>query len=132
MKLISYYDLLGMIKEGNIPKTIKVQLCNVTYSKIYKAVYDCKKFTNYYLIGDEDDNYKNYLIECFWEESTFDKCIEIPNNDFENIEEIELGRISPNGEYVISVNDEKIQDKINSLIRNQRNIIEKLKDSDVK
>ena len=31
----------------------------------------------------------------------------------------------------LNVLDEKTQDKINSLIRNQRNIIEKLKDSDV-
>lgn len=132
MKLISYYDLLEMIKEKNIPK--KVYWLNNRNEKIsYIAEFEYGELNCYFLEerNKYNDDISYYLGENFLESTIFKKCIEIPNDDFENIEEIELGRISPNGEYVISVNDEKIQDKINSLIRNQRNIIEKLKDSDV-
>ena len=56
-----------------------------------------------------------------------EKVIDYANNDeFEDIEGIELGNVSPNGEYIISVKEEEIQDKINKLIKNQKKIIERL------
>lgn len=45
-----------------------------------------------------------------------DDEIEIIEEEKE-IEEIDLGRVTPNGEYIIFTNDEKIQDKINELVR---------------
>lgn len=75
--MISYYELLGMIKEDKAPKKIIVHLTK--NPKIYKAVYDFGDF-NYYTLYEEeiiDDDYKDYLAECFLESSMFDKNIEI-------------------------------------------------------
>lgn len=47
---------------------------------------------------------------------SLDDDVEIIEED-EEIEELDLGQITPNGEYVISVETEKIQDKINELIK---------------
>lgn len=75
--MINYYELLGMIKEGKEPKKIKAHLTSTP--KIYKAQYDGKEF-NYYELDDseeEDDDYKDYLAECFLESSMFEQNIEI-------------------------------------------------------
>ena len=37
--------------------------------------------------------------------------------DEKEIEELDLGEARPNGEYIISINDKKMQDKINELVR---------------
>lgn len=75
--MISYYELLGMIKEDKAPKKIIVHLTK--NPKIYKAVYDFGDFNYYKLYEEEiiDDDYKDYLAECFLESSMFDKNIEI-------------------------------------------------------
>lgn len=75
--MISYYELLGMIKEDKAPKEIMVHL--TSKPKMYKAVYDFGDF-NYYTLYEEeiiDDDYKDYLAECFLESSMFEKNIEI-------------------------------------------------------
>ena len=78
---ISYYDLLGMIKENKIPKKMVVRIgCS---SKIYIANFDKNEFNYYSLEGEEDENYKEYLTECFLESMMFDKCIEIVQEDYE-------------------------------------------------
>lgn len=71
--MISYYDLLGMIKDGTQPKQIKY------YDKIYKWGY-----SNYVYI---DDNTK-YLVANINEINMFKKNIEIIEED-KDIEEIE-------------------------------------------
>ena len=54
-KLVSYYDLLGMIKEGNIPE--KVYWINNRKEKIsYKADYDIE-FNCYFLENINEENY---------------------------------------------------------------------------
>ena len=89
MKKISYYDLLGMIKEGNIPDKVYLYMCNkkVAYIKDVDAV--SKEFTGYMLDNpdkDQDDNFKYYLGECFLESNMFDECIEVvKDNIFESI-----------------------------------------------
>lgn len=75
---ISYYELLGMVQEGNAPKKIEVSLTYGT-SREYYAEYDGDEFNYYRLDEDklEDENYKDYLSECFLESTMFDKCITI-------------------------------------------------------
>ena len=119
MKLISYYDLLGMIKEGNIPKL--VYWINHEKKKIaYKSTYDSVNNSfNCYILqhrNQETEDIKFYLSECLLESSFFDKCIEIPSDDFEDIEEV-------------TYKPRKIQNTINSLIKNQKKIIDMLKEN---
>ena len=114
-KLVSYYDLLGMIKEGNIPE--KVYWINNRKEKIsYKADYDIE-FNCYFLenINEENEDIAFYLVENLLESEMFKECIEIPNDDFEDIEEV-------------TYKPRKIQNAINSLIKNQKKITEMLKE----
>ena len=78
--MISYYELLGMIKEDKAPKKIRVHLTPHT-SKIYvrENVFD-GTFSFYGLAleeNEETDEYKYYLSDCLLESSMFDKNIEI-------------------------------------------------------
>ncbi len=93
--MISYYELLGMIKEGNIPNKIKVHLTPCT-SKIYVKESDIDESLIYYRIDEmeeEDENYKDYLAVCYLESSMFDETIEI-------LDEKKIGKLG----YI--VNDE--------------------------
>lgn len=78
---ISYYELLGMIKEGNIPNEVLVTLQNGLKPVKYSAEFDyVDDSLTCYSICDEDEvdeNYHDYLTDCFIEMSVFDKCIEI-------------------------------------------------------
>ena len=84
---ISYYELLGMIKERNIPQKLDVKLPCVNYSRSYFASYDEEEFSNYFLLKTEDvdENYHSYLSDCFLESDMFEKCITILDDDFEDI-----------------------------------------------
>lgn len=77
--MISYYELLGMIKEDKAPKKIRVHLTQMT-SKIYTRENDLDDTFNCYVISEDEETneaYKYYLPECFLESSMFDKNIEI-------------------------------------------------------
>lgn len=125
--MISYYELLGIIKEGNEPKKIKVEIVKGT-PEIYKAEYDREDFS-YYLLDRplQNENYRFYLSECFLESNMFDKCITIldEENEFEDIEEVDLGILNDQ-----SSKNREFKIKINQLIKNQKKIIEKLKEND--
>lgn len=115
---VSYYELLGMIQEGNAPKKIEVKLCN--YSRIYVAEYDAEEFSHYVLKDEhyEDENYKYYLVESMLESTMFDKCIEIIEEDkeYEDIKELTQ-------ECFDHWTQAK---KINSLIKNQKKLIDEV------
>lgn len=87
-RMISYYELLGMIKDGNIPNKIKLHMCGT--SRIYVADYDDEDFSNYCLenIDDKSDDFRCYLGECFLESDMFKEDIEIieENNKIEHID----------------------------------------------
>ena len=121
--MISYYDLLGLVQEGNAPERIRVEVVRGT-SRVYIIEYDVGEF-NYYRLEDdlEDENYHHYLSECFLESSMFDKCIEIldEEKEFEDIEEIILIENSPR-------DLDRLADKINHLIKNQKKIIKEIKE----
>ena len=88
--MISYYELLTMIKEGKEPKRLRVSLIK-NDSKVYYAEYDIDNTFSYYAIENKDGEneiFKYYLGECFLESDMFDKCIEIL--DKKEIEKIEF------------------------------------------
>lgn len=141
--MISYYELLGMIKEGKIPKRLCVKLPTLSHDCIYVAEYDFDGTFNFYTRVSEDDsiNYKSFLGECFLESSMFDVCIEILNYEdeldiweekFEDIKEIR-GKVvrdktlsHDETQDGIVKNFNLIIEKVNLLIRNQNKIIERL------
>lgn len=105
-KKISIYKLIGLIKggKGKTPKTIEYGLYQWFFDeniKDYKNKKGILLFENYL---------ENALMHSLNDE------IEIIEEEKE-IEELDLGKVSPNGEYIISINDEKIQNKINELVR---------------
>lgn len=133
--MISYYELLGMIKDGNIPKRIYVKLPSLNYGVHYIAKYDYGDFSHYY--AEEDDiNYKSYLSECFLENDMFGRFIQVlDEEEFNNIKEIELtndekikGYYNGGTHYMTTnVKDREVYIKlINQLIKNQKKIIQKL------
>ena len=133
--MISYYELLGMIKDGNIPKRIYVKLPSLNYGVHYIAEYDYGDFSHYY--AEEDDiNYKSYLSECFLENDMFGRFIQVlDEGEFEDIKEIELtndekikGYYNGGTHYITTnVKDREVYIKlINQLIKNQKKIIQKL------
>lgn len=77
--MISYYDLLLMIKENRMPTVIEVEL--TSDKRIYTMALDLKgNFSHYELKGEETENYYTYLSECFLESMMFDKVIKILDN----------------------------------------------------
>ena len=123
---VSYYELLGMIKEGDIPKEIYVQLQIGLNPVKYVPEYDLAdgSLTCFTIFNreEEDTNYHYYLTDCFIEMSVFDKCIEIIEEEKE-MEKIPIPEIE-------SVGNERIlraEIRINELIDE----IKKLKDSSV-
>ena len=132
--MLSYYELLGMIKEGNIPERLYVKLAQVNYGVNYVAIYDGDEFSRYELENsdDEDCNYRDYLGECFLESDMFNKCIEILDDKFEEIEEIEIVEYFDDisNRKLLELHSEemcKVKNKVNQLLKNQKKIIERLK-----
>ena len=117
--LISYFELLEIIKKEEAPKKISLILCN--RSEVYCAEYDAGKFSHYVLEKDnENENFIYFLGECFLESDMFNKCIEVLDDDFEDIEECFAG-------VELEYNKDSLEYKINQLIRNQKKIIKRVK-----
>ena len=80
MKKISYYDLLGMIKEENIPDKIYLHNLNKKVAYIKDVDVVSNEFNGYMLDDpnkDQNENFKYWLGECFLESDMFKECIEI-------------------------------------------------------
>lgn len=75
--MISYYELLQMVKEGKEPKKIELHLVND--SRRYIAKYDGASFSHYCLENKylEAENFKYYLADSLLESQMFGKCIEV-------------------------------------------------------
>ncbi len=118
--MISYYELLGMIKEKKAPNRIKVHL--TSKPKIYKARYDDEDF-NYYELDDEDDdeNYSCYLSDSYLESMMFDETIEILEED-KKIDKIKTLNNVGNSRNLVEFQDKQqlnnhiLKDKINEII----------------
>mgnify|MGYP001633278312 CR=1 FL=1 len=96
-------SLYELINDGTIKVNTKI--------KVYKD--------DIYITTITFDGY-----DFIWETGTFTSGMLFnPLCDFEiieeekEIEELDLGEARPNGECIISINDKKIQDKINELVR---------------
>lgn len=77
--MISYYELLGMIKEDKAPKEIRVHLTPET-SKLYVRESDIDDTFNCYVIDEDEEtseDYKYYLTDCYIESMMFEKTVEI-------------------------------------------------------
>lgn len=80
---ISYYELLGMIKDIEDNSLIpKVYYHNNAKAKtLYIPCFDCvsNEFQGYHIKDKnmEDDDTRYWLSECMLESSMFDKCLEI-------------------------------------------------------
>lgn len=105
---ISYFELLQLINDGEIPEKLKVHL--TSEYRIYKADYDQGDFNGYILEDHykEDDDFKYYLADCFLESMMFDSIIEI----------VEKCNIEPLG---INFTVEDIRDKLNEVINYLKN-----------
>lgn len=110
--MISYYELLGMIKDGNIPKKIKLHMCGTT--RIYVADYDDEDFSNYCLenINDKSNDFRCYLAECFLESDMFEENIEIIEEE-NKIEKIDIGKMLQTKKWK---RDKKTWQTINEII----------------
>lgn len=101
-------SLYELINDGTIKVNTKI--------KVYKD--------DIYITTITFDGY-----DFIWETGTFTSGMLFnPLCDFEiieeekEIEELDLGEARPNGECIISINDKKIQDKINELVREVNNL----------
>ena len=126
---VSYYELLGMIKEGNIPERIKACLVG-NKEVVYIAEFETEDRLLCYMIENEneqDENYHYYLSECLIEYSMFDECIEIIEEEKE-IEKINYYPIRKNEiavdyiengvtkHFCLNKKEKYFADKINELI----------------
>lgn len=77
--MISYYELLGMIKDGIIPEFIELNLKCCDEPCVYKADYDGREFNSYILrdTNRESCNYRYFLNECFLDSDVFEQNIKI-------------------------------------------------------
>lgn len=100
----------------------------INSENLYELINDGTIKVNTKIKVYEDDIYRTTITfdgyDFIWETGTFSsEMLFNPLVDFEiieeekEIEELDLGKVSPNGEYIISVYDEKIQNKINELVR---------------
>ena len=108
---ITLYELLGLVKDNKAPKKIRRNGNDYEFSIVdgdidYIAI-DKETGVNCYLSDVIGDNYLGFI---------FSTTVEIIEEEKE-IEELDLGEARSNGEYIISINDKKIQDKINELVR---------------
>src|SRR5574344_1435355 len=127
--MISYYELLEMIKRRNIPKHISLFMVH----KKVKYVADYDPVDNSFLCyiiqneEDKDENFGEYLRDCLLDNQSFEKCIivegksskiekldiRLEKNTKENYKWVICGQ---NHKYVISTPQKIIADKLNELI----------------
>lgn len=72
--MISYYDLLGMLKTDTHPLRVKLYLCNKS------AIYHYSKDDSCYLLKDEKKEIETfcfYMNECLTDKQFLDNIIEI-------------------------------------------------------
>ena len=115
---ISYYELLGIIKDGKYPR--------IRYKD---SIFHWDRFD---YVDDDDDELKSIIYTTNW----FEPLLEIIEDEFEDIEELKLDAdfggdflINDEGNRChISSHDKTIINRINKVIKNQKKIIERIKE----
>ncbi len=73
--MISYYDLLGMLKTNSHPSKVKLYLCNKSALYVYDNENNC------YLLKDlrkeNINSFRFYMNECLTDKQFFDNIIKI-------------------------------------------------------
>ena len=122
MKVISIYELLGLIKDGKAPKKIKYE--NREYylydNKSYLSTDKTRFFDRIYFC---DLNIEVEILD--EEEFEYIDKLDIEDNAMNRSER--YIRKSDNKLVTLSVSDYVLANKINQLIKNQKKIIERLK-----
>lgn len=115
--MISYYELLTRIKEGDIPFNVKYRDVN------YYAEYFNGDFMDYAIVDNNeiDDNTREYLLECFLDSDMFEPQIEVIQEykPFEDkIEKIDFRTLNTQKEKNRVMKDtiNKIIDKLEEII----------------
>jgi hypothetical protein len=114
-KVITIYELLGLIKDGKAPEKIKYDDSIYIFNG---NDYYLDKFEEVLLIASCIPYLKDFLNEQV-------EIIDETDDEFENIEEINFVDEFNDSYYDTCLIKEK--DTINQLIRNQKKIIERLK-----
>ena len=111
-KTITIYELLELIKGNKAPKNIKFENYKYTW-KIGSSNYFCERLHQYLTHFIGDDLFLNLNLE-----------VEIISNEeeFEYIEECFAG-------VELEYNKNSLEYKINQLIKNQKLLIEKIRDN---
>lgn len=105
IKIIDLFNMAVNFEE--IPEKIKYQNDDYSWNRFEK---DYQKKSGELLFGNMKVIYH------------LNDEVEILEEEEKEIEELDLGEARPNGEYIISINDKKIQDKINELVREVNNL----------
>lgn len=116
MKIISYYELLKMIKDGNIPKKVNYKITGYLEDYVeYTAQYDRNDFTHYELTNHhrEDENIHFYLNENFLESDMFDESILILEEQKKIPENLDINKMLQAKKWK---RDKKTWETINSII----------------
>ena len=109
--MISYYDLLDMIQDGDEPQLIVLRLnCG---SMEYQPVYDGGEFSHYEQVAKnhQSENFKFYLSDTLLESQMIEPNIEIIENEY--IEELSLDNSYSNTKDQLQA----IEEKINEIIK---------------
>lgn len=133
---ISYYELLTMIKERDIPPKIILHLVpdkSVEYVSNYD--YINSEFIGYEILKDKeaDENYSYHLGDCFLESTMFDKVIETIEEEKE-IEKIIIKdmkiQAQSTGNYCYSISQPMkiIINKLNEVIDTTKELKKHLKE----
>lgn len=112
MKVISIYELLGLIKDGKAPK--KIKYCGCIYEWEDDWYLTKEKNCRVCLGGKSEDINQLY--------NAFNDNVEIlldEEDEFIDIEEFIFGEVEDAAHY-------EMKEKINDLIKNQKKIIERV------
>lgn len=100
MKLI---DLLNLVYKEKAPEKILYKYCEYEFDAYIEDYENKDGLLLFKYLFNNEDHVLDFEVEIIAEDK--------------EIEELDLGKVSPTGEYLISARDEKIQDKINELVR---------------
>ena len=123
------YELLGLIKDGKAPEKIKYR--NKIYFRSWCDYMGDEPIDEYYY--DSEQNSWNDEL-CLKLDDEIEILEEVEDKEYEDIEEVEVHHQYDTAliknydcEFIVNLGVELLADKINALIRNQKKIIEQLK-----